>query len=258
MEEEKRFGHIETKPVILSLGDRGKSKDVYKFRIDGDPQPYAAKKVFDIGKGRNVEVTASLNQELLSRDLLRLKRLSWFHQAFVKLASSRGYDELAEFKVSDGFITLEAFPPPSDDTVEDDNDEDCGFAYLVEPLRSTTVTKFTGTFGASTATDKLTSTVLAFSHYVMQDTACFLAFADLQGSRHNRSLVLFDPMSHTIGGKSGTGDHGAEGIRQTIESHTCNLLCSGLNLSPVDVLLHALEERIEEAANPLVSHSSDG
>ncbi|KAJ7025599.1 adaptin N terminal region-domain-containing protein [Mycena alexandri] len=233
MEEEKRFGHIETKPVILSLGDRGKSKDVYKFRIDGDPQPYAAKKVFDIGKGRNVE-------------------------AFVKLASSRGYDELAEFKVSDGFIILEAFPPPSDDTVEDDNDEDCGFTYLVEPLRSTTVTKFTGTFGASTATDKLTSTVLAFSHYVMQDTACFLAFADLQGSRHNRSLVLFDPMSHTIGGKSGTGDHGAEGIRQTIESHTCNLLCSGLNLSPVDVLLHALEERIEEAANPLVSHSSDG
>ncbi|KAJ7739190.1 kinase-like domain-containing protein, partial [Mycena metata] len=218
---------------------------------------YAAKKIFDIGKGRDVELTASLNYDLLSRDLLRLKRLAWFHQRFVNLALSLGYDELSEFKVSDGFMILEALPSPADDMIEDDED-DGGFAYLVEPLRTSTVTKFTGTFGASTATDKLTSTVLAFSHYVMQDTACFLAFADLQGSRHDGSLVLFDPMSHTIGGKSGTGDHGAEGIRQTIESHTCNLLCSGLNLSPVDVLMRALEERINEAANPLVSHSSDG
>ena len=55
-------------------------------------------------------------------------------------------------------------------------------AYLVEPLRSSVVTKFTGTLGSSGATDKLTSTILAFSHFVMENTACLLAFADLQGA----------------------------------------------------------------------------
>lgn len=55
-------------------------------------------------------------------------------------------------------------------------------AHLVEPFRtSSVVTKFSGTLGSSVATDKLTSTVLAFSHFVLENTACLLAFADLQG-----------------------------------------------------------------------------
>ncbi|KAJ7174850.1 kinase-like domain-containing protein [Mycena filopes] len=158
------------------------------------------------------------------------------------------------------------------ENAKEGGDEEDVAAYLVEPLRSSVVQKYTGTFGASTAKDKLTSTILAFSHFVMEDTACLLAVADLQGhsfhflsscyvlillpgSRHNGFLVLFDPMTHTIGGNSGAGDHGSKGIRETIESHTCNLLCQGLELSPVSVLLHTLDERIKEAGESLVSVS---
>ncbi|KAJ7698651.1 kinase-like domain-containing protein, partial [Mycena rosella] len=113
--------------------------------------------------------------------------------------------------------------------------------YLVEPLRtSSVVTKFTGTFGLTQEHDKVSATILAFSHFVLQQTACRIAMADLQGSYHTmkrtRQLVLFDPITHTMDGKSGTGDHGPTGIRSTIESHTCTALCKALGLPSVDVL----------------------
>ncbi|KAJ7456354.1 hypothetical protein B0H11DRAFT_2244038 [Mycena galericulata] len=210
-----KTGAIEVNTLILSMGDRGKSKDVHKFIIDGDSQPYVAKKIFDIGKGRDVEVTPTVNQDILSRDLIRLKRLSYFLERFLSLASAKGLDELAEFSVSDAFMILvETSASAAATEAEAD-------AYLVEPMRaSSVVKKFTGTFGSCQDTDKLTCTILAFNHFIMQDTACLLAFADLQGSRHKGSLVLFDPMTHTIPGKSGTGDHGPKGIRDTIESHS--------------------------------------
>jgi hypothetical protein len=92
-----------------------------------------------------------------------------------------------------------------------------GDTYLIEPLRSTVITKFTGTFGSSSDTNKLSSTILAFGHFILEATACALAFADLQGdycpffhlfiyissfqgSRKDRAMVLFDPMTHTIQG----------------------------------------------------------
>jgi hypothetical protein len=66
-----------------------------QFKIDGDTQSYVAKKIFDIGKGRGVEVTADVNQSILSRDLIRLKRLAWFYKSFIQLVAEKGLDELA-------------------------------------------------------------------------------------------------------------------------------------------------------------------
>ncbi|KAJ7619919.1 kinase-like domain-containing protein [Mycena polygramma] len=254
-----RTGTMEVNTLILSLGDRGKSKDVRKFNIDGDAQAYVAKEVFDLGKGRGVDVTAAINQDLLSRDLVRLKRLAWFREAFLKLASDKGLDELADFSVSDAFLILVQQPAPAEGTELASEPEP--HAYLVEPLRgSSVVNKFTGTFGASIDTDKLTSTVLAFNHFVMHDTACLLAVADLQGSRHKGTTVLFDPMTHTMRRKSGMGDHGPKGILETIDSHVCNIFCKALDLSSVAVLRTALQDRIEEQDDPaaLVSHQSSG
>ncbi|KAF7368975.1 Atypical/Alpha protein kinase [Mycena venus] len=257
-----RTGAIEVNTLILSVGDRGKSKDVHKFRIEGDTDSYIAKKIFDIGKGRGVEVTPATNKSVLSHDLFRLKRLAWFHKGFLKRASEKGLTELAEFSISEGFMIL----IQEDSVVDannDANDDDAPDAdsYLVEPLRTSSVVhKFTGTFGASRGTDKLTSTILAFNHYCMEDTACLLAFADLQGSRHGGGMVLFDPMTHTIKGTSGTGDHGPKGIRDTINDHTCNIFCKALELSSVDILHTALEDRITEEGgkdpDALVSHQS--
>ncbi|KAJ7740269.1 hypothetical protein DFH07DRAFT_965450 [Mycena maculata] len=69
-------------------------------------------------------------------------------------------------------------------------------------------------------------------------------------SRHKGSLVIFDPMTHTVIGKSGPGDHGHKGIRETINSHNCNIFCTALKLPKHNILLDTLEERIKEAADP--------
>ncbi|KAJ7780717.1 hypothetical protein DFH07DRAFT_707427, partial [Mycena maculata] len=192
---------------------------------------YVAKKIFDIGKGRGIEITPAVNETTLSRDLLALKRLAFFHKGFLERAVEQQIDsELADFSISGAFmIQIQNDSEANDETELAD-------AYLVELLRaSSVVQKFTGTFGASQDTDKLTCTILAFNHFIMEDTACLLAFADLQGdtcagSRHKGSLIIFDPMTHTIHGESRPGDHGHKGIHETINNHDCNIFCTALGL----------------------------
>ncbi|KAJ6567494.1 hypothetical protein B0H10DRAFT_1841848, partial [Mycena sp. CBHHK59/15] len=55
---------------------------------------YVAKILFDVGQGRQV-VSPALNQTLLSRELIRIGRLSWFYGEFEKLAANKGFTELA-------------------------------------------------------------------------------------------------------------------------------------------------------------------
>ncbi|KAJ7289625.1 kinase-like domain-containing protein, partial [Mycena rebaudengoi] len=235
------------------------------FSIDGDEQPYVAKNIFDIGKGRGVGITKKINCSLLGRDLVRLKRLGWFRDRFEAFALGKGLTDLAAFEVSDAFMILVKKDDEEDvqSGTEDDSDEED--AYLIEPLRtSSVVTKYTGTFGSTRESDKLSATILTFGHYIMHDTACLMAFADLQGvcnsglihlgpepfsgSRHKKSLVLFDPMTHTVKGQSGAGDHGEDGIKDAIESHLCNSFCKALDLSDQDVLLNSLRNRVSEKA----------
>lgn len=76
--------------------------------------------------------------------------------------------------ISKGFIIL-VMAAEEEDEAEPE-------PYLVEPLRtSSVVQKFTGTFGSTQDTDKLSATILTFSHFVLQQTACRLAMADIQG-----------------------------------------------------------------------------
>lgn len=53
---------------------------------------------------------------------------------------------------------------------------------LVEPKLSTTqIKRFTGTLGQVKRADKIGATILAFLHWVAQETAGQLVFADVQG-----------------------------------------------------------------------------
>ncbi|KAJ7499863.1 kinase-like domain-containing protein [Mycena latifolia] len=242
-DHDMKTGQIEVNQLILSARDRGRSKDVYKLSIDGDKQAYVAKKLVDIGQGKGVGINPSDARTLLGRDLVRLTRLATFRDEFFEYARAKGINELADFEISEGFIILVL--------VSNDPDARDEEPYLVEPLRtSSVVTKFTGTFGSTQDRDKVSATILAFAHFVLQQTACRLAMVDLQGSYHTvnrvRNLVLFDPMTHTIDGKSGTGDHGPEGIRDTIDSHTCNRLCNALGLPSADILIKTLDAHITE------------
>ncbi|KAJ7118159.1 hypothetical protein C8R44DRAFT_558970, partial [Mycena epipterygia] len=127
--------------------------------------------------------------------------------------------------------------------------------YLVEPLRtSTVVKKFSGMVGGSDKrTNKLSSTICALTHYILQATACKQAFTDLQGktrlivmqflsdnltgslhcSRPGavQEMVLFNPMSHSLSGTTGVGDHGPDGIEDTIKTHKCSFMCMSMNLA---------------------------
>ncbi|KAJ7477359.1 hypothetical protein FB451DRAFT_1454064 [Mycena latifolia] len=242
-DHDMKTGQIEVNQLILSARDRGRPKDVYKFSIDGDKQAYVAKKLVDIGQGKGVGINPSDARTLLGHDLVRLTRLATFRDEFFEYARAKGINELADFEISEGFIILVL--------VSNDPDARDEEPYLVEPLRtSSVVTKFTGTFGSTQDRDKVSATILAFAHFVLQQTACRLAMVDLQGSYHTvnrvRNLVLFDPMTHTIDGKSGTGDHGPEGIRDTIDSHTCNRLCNALGLPSADILIKTLDAHITE------------
>lgn len=103
-------GKMEIETLILSVSDRGKSKNVYKvclcpvhdneiiltthqLYIDGDKQVYVAKKYFDAGTSGPLSKTE--NKVALANDLFRLKRLAMFRQKYVDLTRFKGFTEIA-------------------------------------------------------------------------------------------------------------------------------------------------------------------
>jgi hypothetical protein len=92
--------------------------------------------------------------------------------------------------------------------------------YLVEPSwASSAVLKFSGTLGMPHCSDRQSVTIMAFSHLVLENTACRYMFTDIQGKSmftclsvayineesidqqnfvpNKSALTLFDPMTHT-------------------------------------------------------------
>lgn len=99
--------------------------------------------------------------------------------------------------------------------------------WLVEPRRTTSVVKFSGTLRHPTRDDKIGKTITAFAHFVYEVSKKSLVFADIQGlqltltyglstlaqtanilyvlgspmSANNRDgIVLFDLMTHSVDG----------------------------------------------------------
>nr|VWP02501.1 Reducing polyketide synthase FUB1 (EC (Fusaric acid biosynthesis protein 1) [Ganoderma boninense] len=258
--EESSFlsGFLETRPLDLNAGDRGIAKDVYGLRIG--TRSYVAKKLVNVGGGRSEDIPLSKTINVLTADLIRLKRMGYFADKFKTLAYDHGVD-VAEFDVSDAFLIKSYKPKPStvtpaehadggndEDTTDVASTEEVSAVYLVEPLRlSTTVVKFSGTFGSTTRNDLRSLTVSAYAHYVAEQTACRYVFADIQGSNNANSsgklsLTLFDPMTHTAEGTSGIGNHGRKGLEDFVSNHTCNHICSALQLALPEIMQNTLDE----------------
>jgi len=90
---------------------------------------------------------------------------------------------------------------------------------------------------------------MAFSHFVLENSACKYMFADTQGSidRHTllqneSALTLFDPMTHTPRSKSGLGSHGTQGFKNFIECHKCTNICSAMGLCSMSDLTVTLPD----------------
>ncbi|KAF7970555.1 hypothetical protein HWV62_23733 [Athelia sp. TMB] len=227
-------GLLDIAPMSLSAVDRGKTKEVFAVLAD----------------------------------LIRIGRMSHFAKGF-RARADRENVEIEYFQVSDAFIMkaydpvlerpVEKDPIPPGMGSEDEEDPITSFkqVFLVEPRRlSSAVIKFSGTLGVTNRNEKRSATMTAFSHWVIENTACEYMFADIQGSldRDARGdggtvLTLFDPMTHTHAQTSGLGDHGALGFKDFIDSHQCNFICRQLKLAPTSVLqeqLDIIEETAEE------------
>jgi hypothetical protein len=153
----------------------------------------------------------------LSADLIRLKRMEHFVNAFFTRGEREGAELTCmiffitcnhvnqlilyiDFQVSNGFI-IKAYSDDLGDGPGHEPEERpevpvdaVGMStlvsvYLVEPRRaSSAVLKFSGSLGMPHRFDRRSATIMAFSHFVLEVTACGYMFADIQGK--SRSLCL--------------------------------------------------------------------
>lgn len=79
----------------------------------------------------------------------------------------------SEFEVSDAFIIT---------IIHDTTDDETEAVYLVEPFRTTSVIKYSGTTTVGTGVDQKSVTAAAFAHFVLHDSACQYLFVDIQGT----------------------------------------------------------------------------
>ncbi|KAJ7835683.1 hypothetical protein B0H13DRAFT_1913468 [Mycena leptocephala] len=166
---DEQTGRIDINTLILSIADRGKSKNVFKFYMDAEKNKvFVAKRFIDVGREpvNKVHVVSKTDNDVgLAKDL--------FH--------------LQHFEVSNAFLISIILAEPTKDGggASENADSVDNSTYLVEPFRSSSVVrKFSGTLGATVDSDKLAMTILAFSHFILERTTCMMAMVDIQGSFH--------------------------------------------------------------------------
>ncbi|KAJ7153976.1 kinase-like domain-containing protein, partial [Mycena crocata] len=115
------------------------------------------------------------------------------------------------------------------------DDSHAGITWLVETKRSTIVEHFTFTLNHQSRRHNLCAkTIHSFAHFVYGHSNNSVVLADIQSTPAHMhgtdTLVLFDPMTHTLTEDSGIGDFGHSGIQSSIRDHKCNDLCWALSL----------------------------
>ncbi|KAJ7587253.1 kinase-like domain-containing protein [Mycena floridula] len=111
-------------------------------------------------------------------------------------------------------------------------------AWMLEYRRPPGVQRWSSTTEFPTHTNKLGSTLNAFTHYTFIASAEQIVLADLQTAQSldkqgNMVHVLFDVITHTPTGDSGVADHGIEGIADFSSKHHCVDRCATMSLLPL-------------------------
>ncbi|KAF5332096.1 hypothetical protein D9611_008102 [Ephemerocybe angulata] len=201
---------------------RGKTKAVHQLSIDG--KLHMAKRFFTVSKQGEI-VTGDENTYYLELELVRLKSLEWFLDLFKASADRKNIEYASNLVVTPAFLACEVGMSSSASGLGPSEEA----VWLIEPRRTMSVTKYCGTMEYPRRSDKIGVTLSAFLHYVFWASQEEFVFSDIQGSRMNvrgvDTLILFDPMSHTVEGDSGVGDHGSEGIETFKAQHRCSHIC---------------------------------
>ncbi|KAJ7257230.1 kinase-like domain-containing protein [Mycena haematopus] len=222
----------------------GKTKKVYRLRIGG--KDYVAKRFFEIGHGRDI-VSVDQNSAQLANEMIRLAKGQWFLDHFYERVEETGTQVSSDFIFSQGLLVQEiigecalAPSPASGVSMEAFMDStstnpDTAVTWLLEPLRASSVERWSGTLEHPIHSDKAGKTMDAFMHFSYIYSQRSFIFADLQSTcgrapSGNGASILFDVMTHTIPQDSGVGDHGSAGIESILNGHVCGAMCEGLEM----------------------------
>ncbi|KAI1781872.1 kinase-like domain-containing protein [Ganoderma leucocontextum] len=231
----------------------GKTKHVF---IDIDlkdgkpPQPFVAKRFFNIG-GEGGDVSCTDNAHFLTLEAQRLELGNMYLSEFYKHARTQGADVSTDFGFTPYLLARENTEPGLDGATPSKasgispekwksdwpfSDWDAGIVWLLEPRRSHLIDRWSGTLSQPSRQNKRFATMGAFAHFSMLLSENSMVFVDLQSSYgnlrdgHGYGRVLFDPMTHSLSGNTGVGDHGLEGLGTFIDDHQCTSICSQLDL----------------------------
>ncbi|KAK7029317.1 kinase-like domain-containing protein [Favolaschia claudopus] len=241
----------------------GAMKNVYDFLSDNG-QSYVVKRFYRLTEDsentapNTLPFTVDEHLVQIQAEAMRIGLGQWVMNAFFQHARNRNVTAI-DFNIAftDAFLAEEIESPSPASGIPQITAESPGITWLVEPKRSTSVEHFSYTLvHKSRKRDLRSSTIYAFAHFVWGHSNQTMIFADLQGTPalvgRKDGLVLFDPMTHTVGGNSGIGDFGLEGINSFIQDHSCGDVCNRLALDEVAPLIFdtsSNEEQEEEQDN---------
>ncbi|KAJ7508148.1 kinase-like domain-containing protein [Mycena galericulata] len=232
--------------VMLDKGPFSKGRSKLVFKVKYNNLAYVAKRCYTLGGGQLVSITA--NREELVKEGTTLGRAKFFLDNF-----KEEYFEVTDFILArEGVLGLtEPFnaSPASgikkSEYTEFSDDDKCeltatnavisSVTWLLEPERGNVqFRKYSGNLEHPRYTDKQGATINAFQHFTYINSNKSLVIADIQSSENhdpsNKASVLFDLMSHTVTGDSGTGDHGEKGIQTFVDQHKCGQRCAQMEM----------------------------
>ncbi|KAJ7239469.1 kinase-like domain-containing protein [Mycena rebaudengoi] len=216
-------------------------KHCYKLSI-GEEQ-YVAKRFFEIGTGKD-EVTIAQNTTNLELEVVRCEQARWFLNEFRAAVDSHNIATATNFEITrcrlaQEVVKSDGAPSPASGVVAEVYEAEPlttrRIVWLLEPLRNSAVTHYTGTMEHPAGKGQMAHTLSAFVHYAFQWSEGEVIFADIQGSpgrlsTNTMGIIIFDLMTHTPDGDSGVGDFGVKGIEKWRQQHDCNAFCKNLEL----------------------------
>ncbi|KAJ7199363.1 kinase-like domain-containing protein [Mycena pura] len=223
----------------------GRMKHCYKLSIGDDH--YVAKRFYDIGQGED-QVTLADNKHYLQLEVTRAEQARWFLSNFRRDTDERNIQVYKDVEISRCRLAVEVIkdaqqPSPASGSLARFEEQPLQMrevVWMLEPLRSASVTRYSGTMEHPIPKGQLALTLSAFVHYAFQFSGDnSIIFADLQGSsgrlsNNKMGMILFDMMTHTPSGDNGIGDHGEAGIQKWRDQHDCNMFCKELELEVGD------------------------
>jgi len=139
----------------------------------------------------------------LRSELIRLKTVGWMLNKFKEHAKENGVEiatgmsyciktmrysfHCSDIVVSDGFLVKELGGPSNASGLAPF--EIGSPTWLVEPRRTKSVVKFSGTLVHPSHTDKIGVTLMAFAHFSYEISQKRLVFADIQGTDLNSPVL---------------------------------------------------------------------